>query len=380
MARRDGQPAVSEVIGDGRQRRKFIVYTMITIAILVGPFVLMGVAAWLVADRADGPVQPMEFLIVVGLLVAGGGAIALILGLMQVIAQIRRLQDRSEAIEHRVSILAEHSLNSRKDQESNGASQVNIARETRDLLAELREILLLSEDERARRYALLREREFKRRLASAAQHVQAHEFHHAREELTKLRDRFGADATLQQAYKDLDDAYEAAMSRDLTTTQANVRELMAAHKWEDAEQAAHELARKYPNGAEAIGLLGLVRRERALFAQKHRQRMHDEIQQFVHQRKWQDALRAARKFIETFPSGQDTELLRDQLATLLENADIQTRRDLELKIKAHIQQKQYWEALDLARAMLRDHPLSPQAKALSTQISRLEDLAQQQQG
>ena len=66
MARRDGQPAVSEVIGDGRQRRKFIVYTMITIAILVGPFVLMGVAAWLVADRADGPVQPMEFLIVVG--------------------------------------------------------------------------------------------------------------------------------------------------------------------------------------------------------------------------------------------------------------------------------------------------------------------------
>jgi hypothetical protein len=107
--------------------------------------------------------------------------------------------------------------------------------------------------------------------------------------------------------------------------------------------------------------------------------MHEEIQQFVHQRRWQEALRAAQQFLQTFPNGSDSDSLRSQLETLEANADIQARQALEKQIKEHLQQHRYWDAVALARRIIAEHPLSPQANALRSQLPRLEELAHQQE-
>ncbi len=43
-----------------------------------------------------------------------------------------------------------------------------------------------------------------------------------------------------------------------------------------------------------------------------------------------------------------------------------------------VRRQQYWEALALARRMLTEYPLSPQANALRGQVPRLEELARRQ--
>ena len=73
-----------------------------------------------------------------------------------------------------------------------------------------------------------------------------------------------------------------------------------------------------------------------------------------------------------------TDALREQISTLEANADIETRQQLETQYKAHITQQNYWEALELARRIISDYPLSPQANVLRDQIPRLEELTQKQ--
>jgi outer membrane protein assembly factor BamD (BamD/ComL family) len=129
-----------------------------------------------------------------------------------------------------------------------------------------------------------------------------------------------------------------------------------------------------------MALFQHVCRERQVFEQGHRGRLHEEIQQLVRQRRWQEAAQAARQFIATFPTGPDTEALRVQLETLEANAEIQTRQQLESQIKEHIRRQEYWDALALARRIIADYPFSPQANALRNQLPRLEELARGHRG
>jgi hypothetical protein len=126
-----------------------------------------------------------------------------------------------------------------------------------------------------------------------------------------------------------------------------------------------------------VGLVGRVRRERQIFEQRHRQRLHEEIQQFVHHRRWREAAHAANEFVNTFPTGPDSDALRAQMETLQANAEIETRQILERELKELLQQHRYWDALGLARRIIAEYPLSPQANALRRQIQRIEELARQ---
>jgi hypothetical protein len=127
-----------------------------------------------------------------------------------------------------------------------------------------------------------------------------------------------------------------------------------------------------------MALFQYVCRERQVFEQGHRGRMHEEIQQFVTQRRWQEAAQAARQFIATFPAGPDTEALRTQLDTLEANAEIQTRQQLESQLNEHVRRQEFWDALALARRIIADYPFSPQANALRNLLPRLEEKARGQ--
>jgi len=250
--------------------------------------------------------------------------------------------------------------------------------ELRTLLERIYEVLLLPEQERADRYRAMVDREFGRRLAVIDHLISTHEFHQAREELTALSERFGQDRRLAEVADRLEKTANAALTNDVTRVTQFVRDVIAQGRWDEAERTVLELARKYPSATEPNALLERLRQEKKKFELLNRQRMHDEIQQFVNQKRWQEAHTATRKFIETFPAGPDTDALRGQLPTLEANSEIQARQTLERYIKQYIQKQQYWDALALARRILTEYPLSPQANALRGQIARLEELARRQ--
>jgi hypothetical protein len=251
--------------------------------------------------------------------------------------------------------------------------------EIRDLLRRIHEALLLPDDERVKRFRLLMEQEFAERLAAVDQSIDTYDFHRAREELASLAERFGANnQQIQDAHARLQKASDAARADDVARITRRIEDLMDLAQWEEAEKTARALVDRYPIAPEPATLLERVRRERNLFEQKNRHRMQEEIQQHVHARRWQEALAAALTFVHTFPEGPDSDAIRQQMETLEANADIQARQSLERRLKQHVVDRQYWDALALARRIITEHPLSPQANALRGQIPRLEELARRQ--
>lgn len=356
---------------------RWVPYAIVSLLVAIGVVTCLALPAAVVLVARQGVISGMDILALAGLLIgvlAAGGA--LIIG-VTLYRQTETLVEKLTAIDQQTAILAEQSM-ARTQAHTYAQSTTVSATELRTLLEKIYEAMLLPEQERTARFRAMVDREFGRRLATIDHLIATNEFHQAREELAALAERFGQDPRLKEVADRLEKSAEASRSSDVARVTQFVKEVVAQGRWDEAERAVLELARKYPSATEPAAMLDRVRLERRRFEQLNRQRMHDEIQQFVNQKRWQEALAATRKFIETFPAGPDTEALKSQLPTLEANAEIQARQTLERYIKQYIQKQQYWDALALARRILNEYPLSPQANALRGQIGRLEELARRQ--
>jgi hypothetical protein len=360
------------------RRPQLMTYSLVTIAVLIAAFTLIGLITWvLVLTNEDRTAASVELLLMVGLLIQALLALAVILGILTVTHQIQEAAQRAEALDNRITVMAEQ-LVSRPARDSVSNDTRSDTANVIERLINIEELLILPEPERERRFQFWRQREIEKRLAEADRCVKIKDFHGARLELDRLAEQVGEFDRIAKAREAVENASEAAQANDLTAAQSRVNDLMGVGRYAEAERVAANLAQQYPNTAEPIGLLGHVRRERQLYEKQHRQRMHDEIQQLVHQRKWHEAAEATRRFIQAFPNAQETEGLRGELETLLANADIQARKQLENDFKGHLTEKRYWDAMELARKIISEHPLSPQAQALRVQLPRLEELANTQ--
>jgi len=355
---------------------RWLPHAIISILIAVGALTILALLAVVLVAR-QGVVTGMEILAIAGLLIGVLTTCGLLIIGVIIYRQLDSLVEKMTAIDQQTAILAEQSMARTQAHTYAQSTTVNPV-ELRTLLERIYEVLLLPEQERADRYRAMVDREFGRRLAVIDHLISTHEFHQAREELTALSERFGQDRRLAEVADRLEKTANAALTNDVTRVTQFVRDVIAQGRWDEAERTVLELARKYPSATEPNALLERLRQEKKKFELLNRQRMHDEIQQFVNQKRWQEAHTATRKFIETFPAGPDTDALRGQLPTLEANSEIQARQTLERYIKQYIQKQQYWDALALARRILTEYPLSPQANALRGQIARLEELARRQ--
>lgn len=343
------------------------------LAIAAGLVTLVGlVAAVFLFSRQPDASAGLRILAVTGVLTAGLAAVGLILAAIGVIRRLNRLTEQTTSLERHIAIQAQRLA----------APPVpgQKADEIRLLLSEVEEILLLPEDHRRRRFDALVDRELKASLAAAEKLANSNDFHQARERMQTFTDRFGAHPRVEAMQEQIEKQAQAAQEMDLNHARDRLKDLIAMNQWDQAELLTRELSERYSNSPEPMALFQHVCRERQIFEQGHRGRLHEEIQQLVKQRLWQEAAQAARHFIATFPTGPDTEALRAQLETLEANAEIQTRQQLESQIKEHIQRLEYWDALALARRIIADYPFSPQANALRNQLPRLEELARGQRG
>lgn len=330
--------------------------------------------AGLIVLAVQGP-SPIALVLLGAALVVGLGLgmAALTYAGAALFTHLQHLSERGNMLEQRVTVLtqqlAERFAALSEPRES------PVAEESRELLAEIRDILLLPIPQRAQRLAALMDREYARHMQVIDQHNAMRDFHRARQELAALVERFGDNERVQAVRDRIEKAAESARASDVAYVITQIKDLIGLGHWEAAEGYARELGQKYPNAPESDILIDQIRRERRTFEQRNRQRMHDEIQQLVNQRRWQEAAEATGRFLVHFPEGPDSDALRAQSPTLQANAEIQTRRQLEQQFKQLIAQQQYWDALALARRIIADYPMSPQADVLRRQLPRLEERA-----
>lgn len=352
--------------------------TFVLLSVLIGCLALGGAIAGVVVLVLTGSASTsLAVAVIAGLVILGICGWVLLLISQRVGRQLSRLLEQVGALEQRAAILAEQTAARSREAKDAPAAAVVDPLEMRALFTDIRDILLLPQELRIRRYQAAVEAEHQRRLAAAERYIASRDFHRARDELAALAERFGVDDRLREARNRLEHAAEEARAQDISQATARAQDLMSLSRWDEAERLAAELADKYPAATEPAALRERIQRERVLFEQRNRQRMLEEIQQWVRQRRWREAAAGTRRFLELFPRDIEAPALREQLATLDANAEIQTRQQLEQQYKELLAQHRYWDALGLARRIIGEFPFSPQAKALRNQVARVEELARQ---
>lgn len=243
------------------------------------------------------------------------------------------------------------------------------------LLEEMRDNSLLTDTERQEKRHQTAEREMEQARSSVAAHLADGEYSRARQAVESVRAKYPADPRTVRLVEQLESTREQHEAQDVGSITKQVEDLMSISAWQRARQMAQQLQQRHPDSVDARNLVLRIEREHKIFQEEQQRRMSAEIQRFVSRRRWEEALAAARTFVERFPGCAESEALLLQIPTLESNAEIEHRQQLEAEIMDLVRHGRYIEAAELARRMIEKYPDSPQADALRSQLGRLDQLA-----
>ena len=85
----------------------------------------------------------------------------------------------------------------------------------------------------------------------------------------------------------------------------------------------------------------------------------------------------SERLLQQFPTHRLADKIREQLKTLQDNAEIEERQELEVRIQELIRAGHFEQAIELAEDVIRRYPMSPQAESLETLLPRIRELARQ---
>ena len=248
----------------------------------------------------------------------------------------------------------------------------------REILAQLRElnenVLLSAEQRQARRELRLEKlsRRFRERIEAA---IEAGDFPAAEKHLEDFREQVPADAHHAPLHARLAEARQAARREDIEAHSRQVVDLMAVSSFDQAERVAQELHARHLEEPAPAELLERVRREAAAFTKERRDRMYRQVERHAESRQWRQALKAAREFVDAFPDGPSADAIRAMLATMEENARIESVRELRDHIRDLIERRRYAEAAETAEEVIRRYPDLRASAELRRQLPRLRELA-----
>jgi tetratricopeptide (TPR) repeat protein len=243
------------------------------------------------------------------------------------------------------------------------------------LLEDIRDNSLLTEAERADKRRRVANDELEDAQAAVWGLSAKGDFVQARQLAEKMQRKYPQDERAAPLVKQVETARARREAEDVGAAGRQVDDLISISAWQRARDLAQQLQDRHPDSVEARQLLLRVERDHAAFEDEQRRRMHAEIQRCVSRRCWDEALAAARLFIERFPGCEESAGLLMELPTLEGNAEIEVRQKLEARIMDCAKHGRYIEAVDLARKVIEKYPSSPQADALRAQLPRLEELA-----
>lgn len=251
--------------------------------------------------------------------------------------------------------------------------------EIRDIMKDINENLLLTEEGKIRKLEVLALQEIHQGLKKVEEYVEARQWHKARDILDMLSIKYPDNTDVKTRLERLKEEQEKAFSEEFTRTKKLINDLIAISAYNKALQHAQALLEKYPNSPAVKELIETVRHEKEKFCNEQIRHMYNEIEKAIERKRWNDALTVAYQLLEKYPDCPESQILREKLETLKTNAEIERRQNLEEQYKDLLKRKHFIQALELARYIITTYPNSPQAKALQEQIPKLEELVEKEE-
>lgn len=342
---------------------------VVAAAMFIGGLLLALVAtAWTAARVAEIGAQPeptlTAFLAAATLLLGGWAGFLLLWGASTL---VRRIEDIYAALAAGVPTNV-----TRVDASANTAQLL----ERLVLLQhELREIALLSDTDRARRFELESQAATQQLQREVPVLLREHNWREARHRVQQARRRYPS----VKAWDDLERLVEGARaqveSKDIDAARREIDELATIGAWDRAAVVVRDLQHRHPDSEAVAELVRRVRAGMDTAGAEERRRLMAQAQEATTQRRWAEALHFVEIVISRFPHSAEAHDLRLQVPTLRANLEIQTRQQLEVRFKALLKAQRHREALELARDVISRYPDSPQAAVLREQLPRIEELA-----
>jgi len=242
-------------------------------------------------------------------------------------------------------------------------------------LKELNATMLLSEDQlklkRARRQKAAGE-DMTMEISKA---IAGRQFARAERLLEQLMDLVPDMSHYNEQARTLADARQQSQAKDVEEATDRTEDFMAIGAFAQAREVAEELIDKYPAAPEAIALVDHVRREHNAILAEKRKDLYQEVDRHVLAKRWVQALSAAEKLLAEHPECPEAELVAARMDTLTENARIEQARQLRDSVRELLREKRYQEALAAARELVAEFPETQGAQDLRRQMDTLEQLA-----
>jgi outer membrane protein assembly factor BamD (BamD/ComL family) len=243
------------------------------------------------------------------------------------------------------------------------------------MLNELRDLSLLTDDERKQRLAVMDEERMQVLLKDAVDNIEHRRWSAADHVLLTLEREFAAETEVRRARNYFDDARRNAEVDTVNETRDQVEMFLNASSYDKAHQLASRLCSDFPGSVVAQSLLSRVTLERDTFSETSIARMIDELRNDVDRKLWRRALMHLHHLIEKYPDHPKVRKVRNQLETVQANAEIEERQELEVQIQELIRNREFGEAIHQSEELLRRFPNSPQAEAIETLLPRIRELA-----
>jgi tetratricopeptide (TPR) repeat protein len=241
------------------------------------------------------------------------------------------------------------------------------------LMREVRDISLLTEEQRALRL----DAQGKAVLSLLQREVpillREHNWIEARNRVQEARERFPSFSEWDALEHQIEQMRAQVEAHDIEAAQRQIDDLTSLGAWDRVAEVVNELLERHPDSTKANEIAQRLRVQRHKAEAEQRARLMAQAQEAANNREWKAALTAATMLIQRFSKSPEAQALRLQLPTLRENAEIQTRQEMETEIRELIKAQRFEEALRSARELIQQYPNSPQAAVLREQLPRLEE-------
>lgn len=243
------------------------------------------------------------------------------------------------------------------------------------LLRELRQLAMLNDSQRQELLTHSHRQRREQFRAEVDRCIARTQWADAEKALAAFAGEFADDADLQSLRARLEQERDRVVAPALRQLQERVEDLTAVGSWDRARTLASQFVENYPENRQGAQLLARITQDAEIARDEAAQRLYREIKTDIDRRHWRRALAGAQKLMEQSPGHRRAAAIREQLATIAENAEIEERQELERHIQELVRGKQFSEAIDLAEQLLDRFPASPQAESLQKLLPKMRQLA-----
>ncbi|MGC8625233.1 MAG: hypothetical protein ACP5VQ_08200, partial [Phycisphaerae bacterium] len=254
----------------------------------------------------------------------------------------------------------------------------DVLSEIQELLLQLRDAALLTEPQRRQWAAGLLEKRKTAMADAVYQAMNTEQWKTAAGLIAKVRETVPGDPLADTLLAELTNKRNEAIQRQLNSARGRLQQLMAINAWDQAELIVNALESQYADDGSVQELVNRIRHEREAWDREGLQSLLDDYKEAVDHRQWVQACSLAQQILERYPEDKLAEKVRGNLSTLRQNAEIQTRHELEAQYADLVKRQRHEEAFAIAERVMEAYPDSPTAKTMRQHLPKLLELIKQE--